>query len=319
MAAASKTAKPVVRFIDLFCGLGGFHLAASAAGRAHGVRAKCVFASDIDKHCREVYEANFKMTPDGDITQIAGAEIPDHDLLLAGFPCQPFSIAGDRKGFEDTRGTLFFDIARILEAKRPAAFVLENVRMLQGHNGGRTIARIMETLAELGYSAEFRVLNAMHFGLPQKRERIFIVGSHEAKAFEWPVGGVPMKPLSAVLETDVPAKHYASEQIRQNRLAKHDPTPELTIWHENKSGHVKARPYCSALRAGASYNYLLVNGERRLTPREMLRLQGFPDSYRQACSDHQTRRQAGNSLPVPVATAILKKVFAAQGWTGRHG
>jgi len=314
-----KPTKPVVRFIDLFCGLGGFHLAAKAAARKHGAKAECVFASDIDKYCRRVYEGNFKFAAEGDITKVDAADVPDHELLLAGFPCQPFSIIGQRKGFEDTRGTLFFDIARILEAKRPEAFVLENVRMLQGHNGGRTIARIMETLAELGYQAEFRVLNALDFGLPQKRQRVFIVGFRKAVAFAWPAGGVPMKPLSAVLETKVDEKHYASEHIRTNRLAKHDPTEELTIWHENKSGNVKARPYSSALRAGASYNYLLVNGERRLTPREMLRLQGFPDSYKQVCSDHQTRKQAGNSLPVPVATAILQNVFEAAGWTGSHG
>ena len=318
-ASSTKAGKPVVRFIDLFCGLGGFHLATKAAARGHGVKAECVFASDIDKNCRKVYAGNFQMAPDGDITQIEAKDVADHELLLAGFPCQPFSIIGQRKGFEDTRGTLFFDIARILEAKRPEAFVLENVRMLQGHNGGRTIARIMETLKELGYYAEYRVLNALDFGLPQKRQRVFIVGFRNGGEFVWPEGDVPMKPLSKVLEKEVDRKHYASEHIRQNRLAKHDPTPELTIWHENKSGNVKARPYSSALRAGASYNYLLVNGERRLTPREMLRLQGFPDSYKQVCSDHQTRKQAGNSLPVPVATAVLNSVFETVGWTGRNG
>ncbi len=319
MASSKNSVKPVVRVIDLFCGLGGFHLAAKAAARKHGVTAKCVYASDIDAHCREAYAANFKMRPDGDITKVEAKDVPDHELLLAGFPCQPFSIIGGRKGFEDTRGTLFFDIARILEAKRPAAFVLENVKMLRGHNGGRTIARIMETLDELGYVASFRILNALDFGLPQKRERVFIVGFRDASRFEWPDGGVPMKPLSEILEADVPRKFYASEHIRRNRLAKHDPTPETTIWHENKSGHVSAYPYSCALRAGASYNYLLVNGERRLTPREMLRLQGFPDSYKDVCKCMETRKQAGNSLPVPVATAILKNVFEAVGWTGRDG
>ncbi len=318
-AALAKPAKPVVRFIDLFCGLGGFHLAAKAAARRHGVKAECVYSSDIDRYCRDAYEANFKMRPDGDITKVVADDVPDHELLLAGFPCQPFSIIGDRKGFEDTRGTLFFDIARILEAKRPRAFVLENVKMLKGHNCGRTIARIMETLGELGYSAGFRILNALDFGLPQKRERIFIVGFRDDASFEWPEGGIPMKPLSLVLETDVPKKFYASEHIRNNRLAKHDPTPETTIWHENKSGHISAYPYSCALRAGASYNYLLVNGERRLTPREMLRLQGFPDSYKDVCKYMETRKQAGNSLPVPVAGAILKNVFAAQGWSDADG
>lgn len=239
--------------------------------------------------------------------------------MLAGFPCQPFSIIGARKGFEDTRGTLFFDIARILETKRPKAFVLENVKMLRGHNGGRTLERIMETLDELGYAASFRVLNALDFGLPQKRERVFIVGARGGGEFCWPEGGVPMKPLAKVLESDVPRKFFASDYIRKRRLAQQDPTPEPTIWHENKSGNISAHPFSCALRAGASHNYLLVNGERRLTPREMLRLQGFPDSYKQVCSDSQTRKQAGNSLPVPVATAILNNVFETVGWTGRNG
>ena len=308
-----------IRFIDLFCGLGGFHLAAKKAGKFHGFGAECVFASDIDVPCQEAYSGNFGLRPMGDITKVEAKDIPDHDLLLAGFPCQPFSIIGGRKGFEDTRGTLFFDIARILKAKRPAAFVLENVKMLKGHNGGRTLARIMETLAELGYHAEYRILNALDFGLPQKRERVFIVGFHEKKAFDWPVGGVPMKPLARILETDVPKKHFASEHIRRNRLKQQSPTPEPTIWHENKSGNVSAHPFSCALRAGASYNYLLVNGERRLTPRENLRLQGFPDSYKILCNDSQTRKQAGNSLPVPVAGAILKNLFPALGWTDRNG
>jgi DNA (cytosine-5)-methyltransferase 1 len=319
VADPTNQTKPSIRFIDLFCGLGGFHLATKQAAKLHGVGAKCVYASDIDKHCQTVYEANFGRRPEGDITQVDAKDIPDHDLLLAGFPCQPFSIIGSGKGFEDTRGTLFFDIARILKEKRPAAFVLENVRRLMVHNGGRTLARIMETLAELGYHAEYRILNALNFGLPQKRDRIYIVGFHEMKLFNWPAGGVPMKPLSKILETDVPKKHFASEHIRQNRLKKHAPTKETTIWHENKSGHVKARTYSCALRAGASYNYLLVNGERRLTPREMLRLQGFPDSYKIVCKDCQTRKQAGNSLPVPVASAILKNLFPAMGWTDHNG
>ena len=259
------------------------------------------------------------MRPVGDITKVAADDIPDHELLLAGFPCQPFSIIGDRKGFEDTRGTLFFDIARILEAKQPEAFVLENVKMLRGHNGGRTLSRIMETLNDLGYAASFRILNALDFGLPHKRERVFIVGTRGDGEFHWPRGGVPMKPLSKVLESDVPRKFYASDYIRKRRLARQDPTPEPTIWHENKSGNISAHPFSCALRAGASHNYLLVNGERRLTPREMLRLQGFPDTYKQVCTDSQTRKQAGNSLPVPVATAILKNVFETVGWTGQNG
>jgi DNA (cytosine-5)-methyltransferase 1 len=232
---------------------------------------------------------------------------------LPGF-CQPFSIIGSRRGFEDTRGTLFFDIARILKAKRPAAFILENVKLLAGHNKGQTLKRIHETLRELGYHADHRILNALDFGLPQKRERVFIVGFDDAKAFarfSWPTGGVPMAPLSTILEKDVAAKHFASAQIKANRLKQVSRTSEPTIWHENKSGHVSALPYSCALRAGASYNYLLVNGERRLTPRENLRLQGFPDTWRIVCTDWQTRKQAGNSVPVNLVRAVARQVLRA--------
>lgn len=306
--------KKIVRFVDLFCGIGGFRIAAEQAACLLEIQAKCLFSSDIDVRCQESYEANFKERPHGDITRIDANSIPDHDLLLAGFPCQPFSIIGQRRGFEDTRGTLFFEIARILEAKQPSAFVLENVKMLKGHNGGETLNRIMETLRSLGYICDYRVLNALNFGLPQKRERIFIVGFKNRSPFVWPYGKVKMTPLSQILEKNVPREFFASEYIRKNRLAQHPPTETATIWHENKSGNISVYPYSCAMRAGASYNYLLVNGERRLTPREMLRLQGFPDSYKIVCNYSQARKQAGNSLPVPVAKSVLFQLYVAQGW-----
>lgn len=304
-----------VRFIDLFCGIGGFRFATESAARRVGLETRCVFSSDIDAPCRKAYAANFGESPAGDITQVAVETVPDHDLLLAGFPCQPFSIIGKMRGFEDTRGTLFFDIARILEAKKPSAFVLENVKLLAGHNQGRTLRRILETLTALGYTVEQRVLNALHYGLPQKRERIWIVGHRSPTGkIHWPAGGVPMKPLAALLERKVPRKFFASDHIRSRRWAVLKPTKEPTIWHENKAGHISAYPYSCALRAGASYNYLLVNGERRLTPREMLRLQGFPEHFCIACNDSQTRRQAGNSLPVNVAEAVIHGLLTGLGW-----
>jgi len=307
-----------IRFIDLFCGIGGFRIAIEQLACELGTPVKCVFSCDIDDACKEAYEANFGEKPAGDITAIRANDIPDHDILLAGFPCQPFSIIGHRKGFEDTRGTLFFEIARILEAKKPKAFVLENVKLLAGHNNGKTLKRIMTALKELGYHADFRIFNALDFGLPQKRERIFIVGFKKACSFDWPKGGIPMTPLKDILEKNVPEQYYASDYIKKNRLKKQKPTKEPTIWHENKAGHISAYPFSCALRAGASYNYLLVNGERRLTMREMLRLQGFPDSYQIVCNYSQTRKQAGNSLPVPVAKAILKNLFIAQRWHSDH-
>ena len=309
----SKNGK-AIRYIDLFCGIGGFRIAAEQIPSELGVPTKCVFSCDVDEQCQKTYEENFGEKPAGNITTVKAETIPDHDLLLAGFPCQPFSIIGHRKGFDDTRGTLFFEIARILEEKKPAAFVLENVKLLAGHNNGKTLKRIITALRDLGYYADFRVLNALDFGLPQKRERIFIVGFKKACSFNWPKSGIPMIPLKDILEENVPEQYYASEYIRKNRLKKQKPTKEPTIWHENKAGHISAYPFSCALRAGASYNYLLVNGERRLTMREMLRLQGFPDSFKIVCNYSQTRKQAGNSLPVPVAKTILKNLFIAQGW-----
>ncbi len=301
-----------LRYIDLFCGLGGFRLATEQACKRQEIVPTCVFSSDIDRDCQSIYEANFHETPQGDITLVDAVDIPAHDLLLAGFPCQPFSIIGSRQGFEDTRGTLFFDIARILEAKRPHAFILENVKQLRGHDEGRTLGRIMETLRDLDYYAEYKVLNALDFGVPQKRERIFIVGFLEPRTMIWPKGGIPYQPLENILEKDVPEFYYASSTIKANRLASHDKEyTHATIWHENKGGHISAYPYSCALRAGASYNYLLVNGERRLTEREMLRLQGFPETYKIACGYSSMRRMVGNTVAVPVVAAVIKSVLDA--------
>ena len=199
--------KVVVRFVDLFCGIGGFRLAIEQVCRARGLYPECVFSCDIDEHCREAYSTYFGETPAGDIKKVVAQEVENHDILLAGFPCQPFSIIGHMKGFEDTRGTLFFDIARILEAKKPEAFVLENVKLLRGHNGGRTLKRILETLHDLKYNVTEGVLNALDFGLPQKRERIFIVGTRSKTTFAMPVGVRPMKPLKELLEKNVPRRY----------------------------------------------------------------------------------------------------------------
>jgi DNA (cytosine-5)-methyltransferase 1 len=303
-----------VRYIDLFCGIGGFRVAIEKVAAQRGVNLNCLFSSDIDTECQKSYQANFGDLPYGDITKIHASDIPDHDILLAGFPCQPFSIIGQMKGFEDTRGTLFFDIARILEAKRPPAFILENVKLLVGHDHGKTLKKILSSLNNLGYYTEYRVLNALDFGLPQKRERIWIVGFLKPNYITWPTGGNSMLPLSKVLEKNVPERFYASEHIRTKRWSVITPTKEPTIWHENKAGHISAYPYSCALRAGASYNYLLVNGERRLTPREMLRLQGFPETFKITCNESQTRKQAGNSLPVNVAQAVIAQVFETMQW-----
>lgn len=299
-----------IKFIDLFCGIGGFRTAMDEACLENDIIPECVFSSDIDNFCQDSYEANFGERPFGDITKIDEKDIPDHDILFAGFPCQSFSIIGKMQGFNDVRGTLFFDIARILKHKQPKAFVLENVKQLFGHDGGNTLKTIVNVLEkELGYSVRFAVLNALDFGLPQKRERIIIVGHKEPILFNFPSPIRPFRPLSEILEKKVDVKYFASEMILEKRKNKHKSAYNLSIWHENKSGNICSYPYSCALRSGASHNYLLVNGERRLTPREMFRLQGFPDKYKIVVSDGQAKRQAGNAVPVNLVKAVILKLL----------
>jgi len=298
-----NTGRKEIRFIDLFCGIGGFHTAAAKLGW------KAVLACDINEPAQRAYHANYGMKPVGDICKLDAREIPNHDVLLAGFPCQPFSICGDRKGFQDARGTLFFEIARILKAKKPPYFVLENVKMLAGDNGGKTLKRILTILRSLGYTVDWQILNALNFGLPQKRERVLIVGRKITVPYKWPEGNVPMTPLTRILEKDVPREFYASTRIRKRRQAMHKPSCRPAIWHENKGGNISSHPYSCALRAGASYNYLLVDGVRRPTPRELLRLQGFPENFKIVCPASETRTQAGNAVPVPVVEAVLRNLI----------
>lgn len=294
-----------ISFIDLFCGIGGFRYACNRSFNKLGIEGECVFSSDIDVYARESYNANFGEYPSGDITKINEKDIPDHDLLLGGFPCQPFSIIGLGKGFNDTRGTLFFDIARILKEKKPKAFVLENVKRLVGHNGGKTFATILNVLKNLGYYVDFKIINALDCGLPQKRERVVIIGSTKPFNMKWPEKVTDGKTLADILESEVPQKYYASDAIIKKRKSVHKSEYDLSVWHENKTGNISSYPYSCALRAGASYNYLLVNGERRFTPRELLRLQGFPDSFKIVVNDSQIRKQTGNAVPVDLISCVL--------------
>lgn len=273
---------------------------------------ECLFACDIDAEARKAYEHNYKLTPHGDITSIKAQDIPDHDLLCAGFPCQPFSIIGSMQGFADPRGTLFFEIARIIREKKPKVVLLENVRQLASINKGQTLDNIVDTLNQLGYYVDYKILNALNFGVPQKRERILIVATREdIGKFPWPTNKVPMKSLKSILEKNPDPKHFVSNKIKRSRQEAHRPKVSPSIWHENKSGNISSHPFSCALRAGASYNYLLVNGERRLTPREMLRLQGYPHSFEIVCNDTQTRKQAGNSVPVPMIKAVIERLLDA--------
>jgi DNA (cytosine-5)-methyltransferase 1 len=298
-----------LKFIDLFCGIGGFRVAFEEACEENEVESECVFSSDIDKYAQDSYEANFGERPAGDITLINEKEIPDHDILFGGFPCQPFSIIGQMKGMDDTRGTLFFDIARIIKEKKPKAFILENVKQLVGHDGGKTLKVIVQALKDIGYHDQYSDLNALDYGLPQKRERVVIVGHREPIMFTFPTPEKPYKSLKKILEKKVEDKYFASEYIREKRKNKHTSSYYPSIWHENKSGNICSYPYSCALRSGASHNYLLVNGERRLTPREMFRLQGFPDWYKIIVSDAQAKKQAGNAVPVNMIKAVVEKLL----------
>ena len=296
------------KFIDLFAGIGGIRLGFERVGGT------CVFSSEWDEDACKTYTANFSEHPAGDITKISAADIPDFDILLGGFPCQAFSIIGKKEGFADeTRGTLFFEIERILKTKQPKAFMLENVRNLVAHDRGRTLKVIVEHLETLGYNVYWKVLNALDFGVPQKRERIIIVGFKDDVEFSFPepIPKEQRKTLTDILEDSVSDRYYVREEIKNSRISRlKDPNyPKPYISHENIGGSITPHPYSSALRAGASANYILINDERRPTERELLRLQGFPDDFKIVVSYTQLRKQAGNSVAVPVIEAVAKEML----------
>lgn len=307
-------------FIDLFAGIGGFRLAFEDAG------AQCVYSSEWNKFSQKTYFANFGEQPEGDITKVDAKSIPDHDLLVAGFPCQPFSIAGVSKkqslgrptGFADkTQGTLFFDICRILDTKRPKAFMLENVKNLRSHDKGRTFQVILEALEELNYSVFYQVLDAKDF-VPQHRERILLVGFDRMRygndiefSFEYPIPKeAPV--LSAILEANVSEKYTLSDKLwiyLQNYAAKHKAAG-------NGFGYSIADPMGISRILSARYykdgSEILIAQEgknpRRLTSRECARLQGFPDSFKIPVSDTQAYQQFGNSVAVPLMREVAKLV-----------
>lgn len=299
-----------LKFIDLFAGIGGIRIPFDELGY------ECVFSSEWDKKACETYQANFGEMPKGDITKIDEKDIPPFDICLAGFPCQAFSIMGKMQGFADTRGTMFFEVERILKHHKPRAILLENVKQLTSHDKGRTLRVILEHLDALGYHVKYKVLNALDFGLPQKRERIIIVGFLDPALTEKWSFDFEKKPydLGSILEDDsqVDPSLFTSNMIKEKRkqsvVGKNVFYP--SVWHENKSGNISVLDYSCALRTGASYNYLLVNGIRRFTSRELLRLQGFPDTYKIVVSNQEIRRQTGNSVAVPMIREVAKEMDA---------
>lgn len=303
------------RMIDLFAGIGGTRLGFWQTGKV-----EVVFSSEINKFSVKTYEANYGDVPVGDITKVDAAEIPDHDILVGGFPCQAFSQAGLKKGFNDTRGTLFFDIARILQAKRPKAFLLENVRNLVGHDHGKTFEVITSTLDELGYELYYQVLSSKDYGVPQNRQRIYIVGFDREQvpfascfAFPEPTSPADLK-LGQILEQDVDPKYTISDKLwdghqrrrRDNSAAGKGFGFSLFTAESPYANTISARYY-----KDGSEILIAQEGKnpRKLTPREAARLQGFPEDFIIPVSDTQAYRQFGNSVSVPVIHAIALQML----------
>ena len=296
-------------FIDLFAGIGGIRLGFQSNG------GRCVFSSEWDKDAAKTYYYNFGERPFGDIQKIDPKDIPDFDVLLAGFPCQPFSIIGDKEGFNhETQGTLFFNIEKILLAKKPKAFMLENVRNLTAHDKGRTFKVILSHLRNAGYDVHYKVLNALDYGVPQKRERIIICGFRKKVAFEFPppIPKDSRKTVADIIDSDAEKDKslFVRPAIRKSRLArlKDKKFPRPYISHENVAGSITPHTFSCALRAGASANYILINDERRPSAREMLRIQGFPDEFKIVVPYSQVKHQTGNSVAVPVIRAVAEKL-----------
>lgn len=310
------------KFIDLFAGIGGMRIAFENAG------GKCVYSNEWNKYSQQTYFANFGEMPEGDITQVNAEDIPDHDILVAGFPCQPFSIAGVSKklsmgratGFEDkTQGTLFFDVCRIIKAKRPKAFMLENVKNLKSHDKGRTFKVIEESLDELGYKVFYQVIDGQYY-VPQHRERIIIVGFDkslfgEDLEFDFAITPVEPRPvIRDILEKEVDIKYTLSDKLwiyLQNYAAKHKAAGNGFGYGiaplDGVSRTLSARYYKDGSEILIEQNGI---NPRRLTPRECARLQGFPDSFKIPVSDTQAYRQFGNSVVVPLMSDIAKLIVA---------
>lgn len=312
---------PEFKFIDLFAGIGGIRLAYQNLG------GKCVFTSEWDTYSKKTYEANFGKVPFGDITQIKETEIPDHDILLAGFPCQPFSIAGVSKknalgrkhGFlDETQGTLFFDIARILKHKRPKTFMLENVKNLVSHDKGNTFKVIQNTLRELNYTIYFKVLDGKHF-VPQHRERIIIVGFDneyfkERENFKFPEMSDKKFALKDILLPEVDPKYTLSDKLwnyLQEYAKKHKAKGNGFGFGLADLNGISRTMSARYYKDGAE---ILIPQEgknpRRLVPRECARLQGFPDNFVIPVSDNQAYKQFGNSVVSPLMQAVGKNLIA---------
>lgn len=314
------------RFIDLFAGIGGFHYALSSFG------AECMYASEWDEYAAKTYYNNHHIKPDGDITKVDEADIPEHDILCGGFPCQAFSISGKQKGFEDTRGTLFFDIARIVAHHRPSVLFMENVKNLHKHDHGKTFKVILDTLDNLGYTSYYKILNSGQFGIPQHRERIYIVCFRNdvkyKEKFHFPQVLIKSCLLDILENNPIDAKIIERDDIqiykpllnrgRKDLFGEYElPNRPLQIGIVNKGGQGERiyDPMGHAITlsaygggAGSKTGLYLVNGVvRKLSPRECARLQGFPEDFILP-GTQQAYKQFGNSVSINVLQYIVREI-----------
>ena len=321
------------RIIDLFAGVGGIRLGFSQAAQELNLGVECVLSSEIDKWACMTYEKNFGENPYCDITEIDEKDVPDFDVCLAGFPCQAFSIAGKHGGFNDTRGTLFFDVARIIKEKRPRAFLLENVKGLVNHRSGKTLETILNTLKEdLGYTTFYKVLNAKDFGLAQNRERIYIVGFREGgSGFQYPEPFAPerRRVIRDIMEENpVPARYYLSDvyiKSMKAHRAKHEALGHGFGYEIKDLDGISNTIVCGGM--GRERNLIIdkrqtdfsdkgqkkgeINrdGIRVMTPLEWERLQGFPDNWTGGIANGHRYKQMGNSVAVPVIKVISNQIL----------
>ena len=302
-------------FIDLFAGLGGFRIALESLG------AKCVYSNEWNKSVQKVYAENFGEIPDGDITKVNEKNIPEHDILCAGFPCQAFSISGKQRGFEDSRGTLFFDVARIIKAKKPRIVLMENVKNFATHDNGHTLEVVRTTMEELGYTFFQKVLNAVNYGIPQKRERIYIVcfkNDLKINNFSYPKPFPLTRHLEDFLLTDEQmVKHLYIERPDMYFKRTKDDTysdKSIRLGIVNKGGQgeriysIKGIAITLSAYGGGIFSktggYMINGKTRKLHPRECARIMGYPDSYKICASDNQAYQQFGNSVVIDVLQFI---------------
>ncbi len=309
-------------FIDLFSGLGGFRIALQNLG------GKCLLSSDIDKYVRETYKLNFGDYPFGDITEIDAKDIPAHDILCAGFPCQPFSIGGKRLGFEDSRGTLFFEVARIIKEKMPKAVFLENVAGLKNHDGGRTLEVIYNIMDDLGYDFVSHTMNARDHGLPQNRNRWYGVGFRKdlelLSEFEFPEKCDLKITLNEIIKRNISSEYAITKTAKSNILTyledyknsdKFNPN-NILIANEVRASRCNFKSDgiapCLTAKMGTGGNNvpIVVDEFRKLTEKECLLLMGFPDWYRIKENNMQSYKQIGNSVAVPIIEEIAQKIIS---------